>query len=108
MIGEEIVGARYFIAGHVAGNATGRCPGTRFRAPVARASGGCSTIRVPRCAAGVTREALRVVSRRLVLHFAMWIVAGDAPDARVRGIVAAAVGQPVRLEAHIVDIARTV
>src|SRR5579864_3783788 len=72
MIGEEIVGSRYFIAGHVAGNATGGCPGTRFCASVAVATGGCSTGGLPRGDARVTRKAPGVVSRRLVLHFAVW------------------------------------
>jgi hypothetical protein len=54
----------------------------------------------------MTRETLGIVKSRGPLHFTVRIVARDTTNTPVRRVVAPAIGQPVRLEADIVDVVR--
>src|SRR5205085_4739471 len=58
--------------------------------------------------ADMAGEALVIVRHRNFGYLFMRIVTGHATNARVGGIVTAAIGQPVGLEANVVDIVRTV
>ena len=88
MIGELKVGARQFDLGHVACDAIVLRHWTGFGVDLSAAVAGL---------------ALCVIVSRLCAGFSVRVVAGQATDARVVGIVASAAPKPVRLEASVVD-----
>ena len=51
----------------------------------------------------VTRLALRVIVYGLCTGFGVGVMAGQATDSRIVGVVALAAPKPIRLEANVVD-----
>src|ERR1035441_10184430 len=90
MIGELVMSAGQFGLGHVARHAV------VFR----HAAGFGFGFGLSAAMAGL---ALCVIIARLSADFRVWVVAGQATDARVVGVVAQASPKPVRLEANVID-----
>src|SRR5437667_5900882 len=96
VIAEEIVRPRDLVLGHVTGYAVLRCFRARLRPPGTGAARALSR--------GVAREASSIVKRRRLFNLLMRIVTCGAANPHIRRVVALAVGQPVRLEADVVDV----
>src|ERR1017187_6568350 len=92
MIGELCVGAGQIDFGHMASHAVGFGHGADLGVERGGMAGG----------------ALGVVGGEVGIHLCMGIVAGGAADAAILRVEAFAVGQPVGLEADIIDAARSV